>query len=390
MILLLVLVVGLSCSRNESDPPPDPKQTAIDTADHLHPTEQVDTSEFEVTDSLIKLRNDAFPRPGGRVVNVMITGVDSRLGDNTRHADANHLVRFFVDSGAIEIISIPRDTYADAGFDDTTGLNKLTNVRANRGRREYLNAVSEITGVEPIHHYVEFGFSQAIGLLELLGYKGNAATTLRVLRARQTYRAGDFQRSYNQGRFIRRVLLTNIQRTDDLMADMALRAALMLVETDLTYEICSDLLASMRTNGFTDDPSRAWVRLEPPVVMRVQELTFSSEEIVALNAQIDERVAKLGLDSVRVTSASYEHRLDELIASAARDSARSPRQVIRKLKRPYEQRAWLQVTDTARRKRYRDRIGTLMSAAYTTVGDKPSADRVRNYLRTEEEVIEGK
>ena len=185
LILLLVLVSLIACERQEPQPVPEPEPlSAVDSASSMMDEEPLDSFIFEVNDSLIRLRSDTFPKPSGAVVNIMVTGTDSRLGDNVNHADANHLVRFFTDSGYVEIISIPRDTYADAGFDDTTGFNKLTNVRANKGRTAYLQAVSEITGVQPIHHYVEFGFSQAIGLLELMGYKNNATGTLRVLRAR--------------------------------------------------------------------------------------------------------------------------------------------------------------------------------------------------------------
>jgi len=349
--------------------------------------EPLDSFIFEVNDSLIRLRSDTFPKPSGAVVNIMVTGTDSRLGDNVNHADANHLVRFFTDSGYVEIISIPRDTYADAGFDDTTGFNKLTNVRANKGRTAYLQAVSEITGVQPIHHYVEFGFSQAIGLLELMGYKSNATGTLRVLRARHTYRAGDFQRSYNQGRFIRRVLLTNMRRTDDMVGDLALRAALMLVDTDLTYDRTAEILRKMKASGFNDDPARIWVRMEPPVVMRVQTLSFSPGEIDSLNARIDQKVSRLGLDSAGVTTDVYEHRLDELLASAEQDSAAHPKRVIHKLKRPFEQRAWLQVTDVDRRRMYRRRLSTLLANAYDKVGWGNSAKSVRDYLKTEEALI---
>ena len=359
----------------------------IDTASTLHPEEQIDTLTFEVNDSLIRLRADTFPKPGGQVVNVMITGTDSRLGVNVNHADANHLVRFFVDSGYVEIISIPRDTYADAGFDDTTGFNKLTNVRANKGRTEYLAAVSEITGVEPIHHWVEFGFSQAIGLLELMGYKSNATSTLRVLRARHTYRAGDFQRSYNQGRFIRRVLLTNIRRTNDMVGDLALRAALMLVDSDITYDEAKSLVSRLQEAGFNDDPTRIWVRLEPPVVMRVQTMSFAPGEIDSINDRIEQRVADLGMDSVRITPATFENRLDELLASAVADSADHPKRVVRKLKRPFEQRAWLQVTDEDRRRMYRRRMSALLANAYDKVGWKNSAKRVRTYLENEEALI---
>jgi len=346
----------------------------------------LDTTTFAITDSTIRLKNDQFPKPHGRVVNLMITGVDSRLGDHTMHADANHVVRFFLDSGCIEIISIPRDTYADAGFDDTTGFNRLTNVRANRGREEYHNAVKEITGVGRIDYWMEFGFSQAIGLLELLGYRDNASSTLRVLRSRQAFATGDFQRSYNQGQFMRQAMLKNIKHTQTVLGDLALRASLMLVETNLTYDACSRMMEDMTANGFSDDPSRIWVRLEPAIVSRIQALNFDSSNISTLDRQIESRIHKLGLDSVKVTSETYENRLTNLINKAAADSAKSPGSVIRYLKRPFEQRAWLQIMDRTRRIAYRDRLCNMLENAYVRTKKTASAERVREYVKMEDAV----
>ncbi|MFA5511743.1 MAG: hypothetical protein WC313_04765, partial [Candidatus Kapaibacterium sp.] len=119
----------------------------------------------------------------GRRINIALTGVDSRLGDRYKHADANHIISILLDSGKIEIISIPRDTPADAGYDDTTGQNKLTIVRAAKGRKAYFQELCRIGEVDKIHYFAELGFSQAIGIIEWLGFdKPNE--TLQILRSR--------------------------------------------------------------------------------------------------------------------------------------------------------------------------------------------------------------
>ena len=76
--------------------------------------EGIDTSSFTVTDSTIQIKSDTYPTPAGRVVNLLVTGIDARLGEHSGRADANHVVRFYLDSGCIEVISIPRGTIADA------------------------------------------------------------------------------------------------------------------------------------------------------------------------------------------------------------------------------------------------------------------------------------
>lgn len=347
----------------------------------------IDTSTFTVTDTTITLRNGDFPTPSGRVVNVMVTGLDSRLGDPMGHADANHLVRFFLDSGCIEIISIPRDTPHDAGFEDTTGLNKLTNVRANRGRAAYHVAAAEIAGVSKIDYWVEFGFSQAIGLLELMGYKENASSTLRVLRSRQAYAAGDYQRVYNQGQFIRQIILRAFDQTDNLLGELALRASLALVETNLTYDACDQMLDALRARGFSDaDPSRIWVRLKPSLITKLKVYSFDSANVNAIDQQITQKISRLGLDSVPVNAQTYERRLYNLVQKAAADSARSAGSVIRLLRRPYEQRAWLQVKDLSKRKMYRDRICGMLIASYRRVKNPDAAKRIEDYIAIEDRV----
>lgn len=390
---VVMLMVGLASCTSTNDQEPAEQVAAVrDSAtikDSIKRSKKfnadgIDTTTFHVTDSTVALKNDAFPKPGGRVVNVMVTGVDSRLGDPMGHADANHLLRFFLDSGFIEIISIPRDTYYDAGFDDSTGLNKLTNVRANRGRNTYLKAVAEIAGVPKIDHWVEFGFSQAIGLLELLGYKDNASSTLRVLRSRQAYASGDFQRSYNQGQFIRQIMLRNFEDTDGIIGDIALRAALALVETDLTYDRCTSIIDEMRSHGFGNEARRAWVRLKPSVIAKFTVYDFNHDNVNQINAMITHKIKRLGLDSVPINEETYERRLSRLLDKAAADSARSPGSVIRLLRRPYDQRAWLQVPDRDRRKAHRDRMCGLLISAYQRTKNQAGADRVRQYLELED------
>lgn len=392
--LALVCLMVVSCSKGTDQTPADINSGADTSAvagrskaTARTNTDGIDTVTFHVTDSTVTLRASGFPQPSGRVVNVMVTGVDSRLGDPMGHADANHLIRFFVDSGCVEIISIPRDTYFDAGFDDTTNLNKLTNVRANRGRSSYLKAICEIAGVPRIDYWVEFGFSQAIGLLELMGYKENASSTLRVLRSRQAYSSGDFQRVYNQGQFMRQVMLRAFDNTDDFVGELGLRAALALVETNMTYDACEQILDGLRSNGFSsEDPTRIWVRLKPSLITKLKVYSFDSANVTEINKQISQKIGRLGLDSIPINQETYERRLAKLIDKAALDSARSPASVIRLLRRPYEQRAWLQVPDLSKRKAYRDRMCSMLIVSYRRVKNHDAAHRIEDYISLDNKV----
>jgi len=351
----------------------------------------IDTSSFTITDSTIQIKNDTYPRPAGRVVNLLVTGIDARLGEHSGRADANHVVRFFLDSGCVEVISIPRGTYADAGYPDTSQFNMIANVRTARGQTAYLNEAAKIAQVPKIDYWVEFGFSQAIGLLELMGYKDNASSTLRVLRSRKAYATGDYQRSYNQGQFIRQAILRTFDKTDDILGQLAMRAALVIVETNLTYDATQYLLSELRSHGFSSSTAqRAWVRMKPEMISRFQVFDFDSSGVNNLDAQISKRVDPTIPDSAAKRSADYERRLTGIIDRAAADSAKSPRKVITNLHRPFSQRSWLQIQDRRKRAAMRNRICGLLISAYSRTGQQHSVAQVQQFLDIDNKASAGK
>lgn len=381
--------VLLSCSGSSDDAQAEMqrKQDSLDRYNDSIATaakndqDAIDTSSFTITDSTIQIKNDTYPRPAGRVVNLLVAGIDARLGEHSGRADANHVVRFFLDSGCVEVISIPRGTYADAGYPDTSQFNMIANVRTARGQTAYLNEAAKIAQVSKIDYWVEFGFSQAIGLLELMGYKDNASSTLRVLRSRKAYATGDFQRSYNQGQFIRQAILRTFDKTDDILGQLAMRAALVIVETNLTYDATQYLLNELRSHGFSSTTGqRAWVRMKPEMISRFQVFDFDSSGVNNLDAQISKRVDPTIPDSVAKRAADYERRLSGIIEKAAADSAKSPRKVITSLHRPFSQRSWLQIQDKRRRAAMKNRICGLLISAYSRTGQQNSVAQVQQFL----------
>lgn len=421
------MVLSLAaCERDEPE--------AHDAADTLHPgahlTLEQEEHALELPDSLLQAAADSFPQPKGRVVSIMITGLDSRIGDRGGRADANHVVRLFLDAGQVEVISIPRDTEADAGFEvdplmdslsessdslrTKSSLNKLANVRSHRGRTTYLSEVCRIAGIPKIDYWVEFGFSQAIGLIELMGgssqqaadvpertgtvsseSSSRATQTLRVLRSRKSFSLGDYQRVFNQGQYVRRAVLYGMNHVDEVAGSLALRAALLLVETNLTYAVCQSLAQQLRASGFDGSPERVWVRLKPIAIRNLQAVSFAAGSIDSLYQHIDAQPIDVprrdSLDSLPPRAAPTAlQQLTSLLQKAAADSAKRPLSVIHTLQRPFEQRAWLQITDAQQRRRVRDRCGVLLAAAYDRVGKAEQARRVRQYVLDEQALIEGR
>jgi anionic cell wall polymer biosynthesis LytR-Cps2A-Psr (LCP) family protein len=327
----------------------------------------------------------------GRRVNIAVIGVDARIGTSTKHADANHIVSVMLDSGKIEIISIPRDTPADAGFADSNAQNKLTIVHANRGIKAYLTEAAKIANIGKIDYYVEFGFSQAMGIIELLGHK-DSKSTLQVLRSRQGLGGDDFQRCYNQGQFIRQNILRNFDRADGFFGEVFIRGGLLLVETNLTAENIKTLFNQLKDKGFPRDSSAITVRVRPTIGTKFKVYDFSDAATIDLLKNKIERYNTLRnkKDTSYANSPppNVTPQLLKAISIARRDSVRSPKQVIRRLTTYFDQHAWLQVPDKKQREQIRSDFETLLSDAWTRIDKPHQADRIHAVVTAEKQLFE--
>lgn len=402
ILIFGMLLIG-SCSQEPKQSGPESIQVQgaksekkTDTVPIMKDTIAVQKIDSIKKDSVAKILTDStilgirkdFPMPSGRVVNVLITGIDSRLGQKSARADANHVVRFFLDSGCIEIISIPRGTFAMIRKGDTSGGNIIANVRSIFGQERYIREVTKIAKVKSIDYYIEFGFSQAMGIIELLGYKDNAASTLRVLRSRKAFSTGDHQRSYNQGQFIRQAILKVFDQTDDLVGKVGIRAALALANTNLSYDATNYLLDEVRKHGFSSmGHERIWVRMKPNYLSQMKHLNFDSANVEQLESGIEKRVKGM-LEGDRKTPEGYAKRLQNLVKKAAVDSAKNPARVINALAFPFQQKAWMQVKDKQERVQLRNRICTLLIDAFNRTNKTVDAKTVQDYLKLEQEAYQ--
>ena len=340
-------------------------------------------SPLESLDSSVILDPDHFPKPSGRIVNIMIIGIDSRLGEKTARADANHLIRFFLDSGAIEIISVPRSTYADAKFTDPNG-QLVGNVRLTLGRERYLKEIKRITEVSPIDYYVEFGFSQAIGIIELMGYSNNASNALRVIRSRKAFAAGDKQRSFDQGQFIKQAILRSFDFTNTLLGGIGLRAALALSTTNLSYEGAQYLINEVRSKGFSSTTKgRIWNRMMPNVQARLKVFNFDSANLKIIEEKIDKKVQYIVGTNNSKTPQKYVDSVLLVIHTAEVDTGTSPKKVIAALERPFQQKSWIQIKDKTIRYELRNRLCGMLIKAYTKIGRTQDAHDIVSYIELE-------
>jgi Na+-transporting methylmalonyl-CoA/oxaloacetate decarboxylase gamma subunit len=318
----------------------------------------------------------------GRRINIAITGLDNRLGTSSNHADANHVLSILIDSAAAEIISVPRDTPAEAGMPDTSGQNKLTIVRAVRGREAYHKELARIAGLDKIHYYVEVGFSQVIGILDFLGYK-DPRSTLQVLRSRTALGGDDYQRCYNQGQFIRQMLLRHFTSLTGEIGEVLLTGGLSLVNTNLTPSVVKGIISALSQKNFPFSGSGITIKVRPPVPIDYKVYDFTNQNTVDnLQKKIEYKNSKSIDDSLKVV-VNVASKLKKLISSAIADTAKHPERAIKTLSIYFEQHAWLQVTDINTRNLLRDEIANILITCYNKKKQYESANKVKATVEAE-------
>ncbi len=344
----------------------------------------------------------------GRRINIALIGVDSRLNSNYKHADANHLISILIDKGKVEITSIPRDTPVQvnlkrdddstaselssdiAAVDTTIDINKLTVLYAAKGRKAYLDTVAKIAEVDRIPYYIEVGFSQARGVLELLGYK-NSGTALQVLRSRTAFDAGDYQRVYNQAQFIKQTLLKRFTTISGFFSGLIIRSSLTLLNTNLNYDAARFIIDKLKKAGFPRSEKDITIRIRPPMNYDFKIYNLSDKEAInSLAREIENKYKSRHSSSYSSTFTkqweSVADMLNHKLEGSEKDSSK-PWRVVSRLKTLFNQRAWLQVENPNEREKIRDKFGDLLITAYERQGKERKAQRIRDVINMEKRVF---
>jgi len=316
--------------------------------------------------------SDTRSTPSRESIEVLIIGLDSRLGRERGRADAIHLVSIEPDLPRVTITSIPRGTPSKLGY-TSPGANIISHVRAVRGRDALIKRVASLCGKERIQYFIEVGFSQSMGILELLGFE-NPMSELQALRKRKGFQLGDHERSYNQGEFLRRSLLAFLPKLEGATGELLLRTGLHFVETNLTPELCLGLVYTLNDAGLAGHPERVRHVLFGPFEKR-----FARRPPVDLNTH-----AVVGLTEGKIKSGDgrAESRIRAALAKACRH-VQSPWQVKRDLWQIFRQRGWLQISGRKTRNELRDSIASLLHGAFAKVGDVFALRDLRSILRTD-------
>lgn len=351
-----------------------------------------DTSR-DISDSLLLMGEDTSASSSknafgnAKRINIALIGVDGRFGSSGGHADANHVLSIMPEIGKVEIISIPRDTYVYCGYEDSTGLNKLTVFYMARGKKAYLDTIAKITRLGSVPYYIEFGFSQAMGILRWLGF--NSSQTLQVLRTRKSFAVGDYQRVYNQAQFIRQAMVRNFGLLNGPLRPVVLRGVLALVRTNLNYEKLSEIAESLNQTSFAESADNISIKVRPSLKVNFKVFDFSNQENVSsLRNQLNlDHIAEK--DTTAFSPKDFQgylsKKIEGIIFSAAKDTLKNPTIAINKVKNIYSQKVWLQIADTQKSLNYSRQISAILITSYNKKKDSISARAVLDALKAEEE-----
>lgn len=345
-----------------------------------------DTAINSTEDKKAGFEVQTFPANAKRI-NIALIGTDGRIGHPGGHADANHIISILPELGKIEIISIPRDTYVDCGYDDSTGLNKLTVYYLGAGTKAYLSKVAEIANLQSVPYYVEFGFSQALGILRWLGF--NSSETLQLLRSRKSFAIGDYQRVYNQAQFIRQNLFNRFDLLNGPLRSVLIHGLLSLVNTNLTYEQITSIIDQLDKTNFKSSADNIIIKIRPSIKVNFKVLDFSDQQSVELlrnKLRLDD-IAKKDTTAFQPKNfqAYLQNKLDNVLDDATKDTAKSPAKVISKLSNYYDQKIWLQIPDDELSLNYSKRFANLLINAYSKKKNIQKAKAIKEAYLSEEQ-----
>lgn len=314
-----------------------------------------------------------LPATSEKTLDILLIGIDSRLGSDRGRADALHLLTVDFAAPLLRITSIPRGTHSSLGYKNEAS-NIIANVRAARGRGELQRRVARMCQRDSVPYYVEVGFSDAFGILELLGYD-NPGAELQALRQRKGYQFGDHNRCYNQGMFIRTAILRMLPLLEGATGDLLLRAGLDLVRTNLSAEQCRGIVYLLNDAGLTAAPSMVEVTLRSPFRKRIER---AAPDVSASHA-----VAGLGYEGKSGDALRAEKRIRAALADAE-DSRDDPRRVRRELWTMFTQHAWLQLEAGKTRRLLRDSLAACLMDACLRLHDESAAATIRRTLRADD------
>ena len=220
------------------------------------------TAVLAATSSAIpQTKDDKIPD-----LNILLLGLDSRKCDRSARCDAIQMVSLVGQQNKIIITSVPRGTISKDG-------NIIANVCSIFGFETAQQEIEKLTGVRA-DYVARIGFSGVIGGLRLIGLP--PSPTLQFLRDRKDYGIGDNQRTYNQGMFLRDMILTRTEQAKQLPEPLQY-LGYRLVDTDLHFRTAQDIFLKIYDSGLWKNPENVVVQVAPKDYYQRPEIHFDEK-----------------------------------------------------------------------------------------------------------------
>lgn len=261
--------------------------------------------------------------------NILLVGLDGRLGDKNPRCDAIHIITVDPPKRRVQITSIPRGTLVNLGDE---GMNYISNSCHLKGFDFTLKKIEQITSLTP-DYVIKIGFSQSMGILKKLGFQPVA--TLEFLRNRR-YGIGDHQRSHNQALFIKDILTTKLSLINNLPKTVKY-LLLKMTDTNLDFEKASQILDQVINFGVDQNSDRVTLITKPFRNLFVKDIHYDVSIAASDNLQNSDY-----LDYQKLVSSNLENiitKAEKLISEKNNESA------FKLVQTPFEQQFWRQIDD---------------------------------------------
>lgn len=271
-------------------------------------------------------------------INLLLLGLDGRLGDKKPRCDAIHFLSLDKKNEEISVTTIPRGTVLDLEIDGQPAKTYLGNACHLLGIEKTVKEMEKLAGLKA-DYVVKLGFSQTLGLLKTLNLP--APDTLQKLRNR-AYGIGDYQRSYNQAVFIKDLLLRfeEFEKLPNIVKYLGFQ----MIETDLEYEQALAIIRDFPFTKLKNNPEKIKLAAKPGNKYKTQDI-----HIMPNYAQ----QSSLPVSSDSDFQRQLEEKLSALIVKAdnllkANNTARA----FNLISVPFNQQIWRQIEDNTKSSHY--------------------------------------
>jgi anionic cell wall polymer biosynthesis LytR-Cps2A-Psr (LCP) family protein len=270
-------------------------------------------------------------------INILLLGLDSRIGDTNPRCDAIHIFTIDPLGKQITITSIPRGTpLTYAGLQEDT---IIANACHTYGKDFAIAQIEKIAGIK-VDYVVKVGFSQTLGVLRTLGLP--TTPTLQFLRNRK-YAIGDNQRSRNQAQFLKDQIVSHLKYIRTLPKPVQY-VAYKTLDTDLDFDLASAILKTVDELGITSDASRITLVSKPNLSPYIKELHLEQTDLSDTSWMND------------VEYKTYQNEIstyiENLIIRAGIRLSSDPTSAHKLIEVPFTQKLWLQIENEQKRNQY--------------------------------------